>query len=162
MPSYETLDLVADSYIPLLAIISFIFIIRTMLQSLALGTLQLFSLLALLTLAYGLMAIDNYFRLWSGFNLDYSTHTAVALALTLFLSKSQTTYVKFAWASLIAYALLMLYQQYHTIADILSTAIAVATPALFIQLLLRRSRLMAIDRHQTNNNSKSVDSNING
>ena len=57
--------------------------------------------------------------------MDYSTHTALSLVLTLFLATGHRKYRGLVAASFVAYLLLMLYQGYHTVADIVSTAAAV-------------------------------------
>ncbi len=79
-------------------------------------------------MAYGLMFLDNRYKVWPALGLDYSTHTAVALGLVILLSFNATK-LKALWCgSFAAYVLLMLYQRYHTIADIVTTALAVGAP----------------------------------
>lgn len=123
MPSYETLDAVADAYTPLLALACLAILVRTLrvLQWKALG-LRMTSLAAGVCIAYGLMFLDNRFQVWPAAGLDYSTHTAVALVLVMFLSAHWPAVRWLSPLSLLAYALLMVYQRYHTVADIASTA----------------------------------------
>jgi len=83
-----------------------------------------------LVVAYAIMFVDNHLSLWPQFNMDYSTHTAVALVLVVNLWVMMN-FLQGIWSvsllvSLLGYFLLMLYQQYHTVADILSTAVVVA------------------------------------
>lgn len=130
MPSYETLDLIADAYIPLLAVISVAFILvpvrhmrwRDMAR-------RLFAFALLGVIAYGLMFLDVRLQIWPRVGLDYSTHTAVALVLVIFLS---VVGLRLWWLwllSFLSYLLLMLYQEYHTVADMATTIAAVIIPA---------------------------------
>ena len=134
--SYEQLDAIADAYIPLLGLLLLGFIARQLINK-QYNKVARFSLHTLisLTLVDALMAFDNYFQLWPAVSLDYSTHTALALALIMLLSRA--TKIQVPWqvalvGSFLAYAILMLYQQYHTIADIVSTAFALVPCLTFI------------------------------
>lgn len=139
MPSYATLDAIADAYTPLLALASLVLLLRPLraLQWQVLG-LRLASLAAGALIAYGLMFMDDRLAIWPVAGLDYSTHTAVALVLVMFLSRHWPKARWPGWLSLCAYGLLMLYQQYHTVADIVSTAAAVGILYLRADLLLHR------------------------
>lgn len=139
MPSYATLDAIADAYTPLLALACLVLLLRPLraLQWQALG-LRMASLAAGALIAYGLMYVDNRLAIWSMAGLDYSTHTAVALVLTMFLSMHWPKARWPGWLSLCVYGLLMLYQQYHTVADIISTAAAVGVLYLRADLQIQR------------------------
>lgn len=137
--SYETLDSIADSYIPLLLIL--------FLLGLAGKTYQLwpnhraplssfFYLLGLLVIVYGLMFLDKAIRLWPALSLDYSTHTALALALVFSLCNLFPKYWKWFVVSILVYAGLMLYQQYHSVMDILSTSLVIGISAIFLNKFL--------------------------
>lgn len=79
-------------------------------------------------LVYGVMFADNYWHWWSGAELDYSTHTAAALALVVFIAvgvKSRSVRMLLG-ASLLAYGELMFYLGYHSWADMSSTALVIA------------------------------------
>ena len=133
MPSYETLDTIADAYTPLLAIISLTLIVVALFKAQwRLGGLRLLTLSAVLAIAYGFMFFDSRFNVWSTFGLDYSTHTAVALVLVAFLATNTPRLTIFWVSSLTSYGLLMLYQGYHTISDIAITAVVVIVPAWLI------------------------------
>ena len=98
-------------------------------------------------IAYGLMFLDNKLQLWPALGLDYSTHTAVALVLVVYLLANSPKAPWFWLTSLVGYVLLMLYQRYHTVADIMTTAIVVAIlylPVVFV--LFRKHRGMANNR----------------
>lgn len=140
MPDYETLDNIADAYVPLLALLSLFSLSRTAYLSrwrqLATDTALFVSILLI---AYGLMFLDNYLGIWPAFGLDYSTHTAVALALVIFLMSSTKHYSAYLLGSLVLYFLLMLYQGYHSLADILTTAVVVSLCRLPLTMLVSRT-----------------------
>ncbi len=126
MLSYKTLDFIADAYTPLLALgcIGFLLWLLTKRQWSLFAT----GVLKIVTggvIAYGLMFIDHRLKLWPVLGLDYSTHTAVALVLVMFLC-AHLRKTRWLWVmSLVCYALLMLYQRYHTFSDIVTTAVVV-------------------------------------
>jgi hypothetical protein len=76
-----------------------------------------------LVLVYTIMFVDKHFEFWLGFGLDYSTHSALSLVLVMCLSVMWRRLLVLWWGSLLGYFLLMLYQQYHSVADIVSTVI---------------------------------------
>jgi hypothetical protein len=82
--------------------------------------------------------LDLRLSLWPRLGLDYSTHTAVALVLVLFLSMNAAGQSMPWLGSLAGYAWLMTYQGYHSLVDIATTALAVAIPAIGILNLLDR------------------------
>lgn len=129
MPDYETLDTIADAYTPALALFSLIAIAISAIQGRwRTAALRLMTIFIFAIIAYGFMFIDSRLELWPRFALDYSTHTAVSLVLVIFLSVINKKLAAFWLISFLAYVLLMLYQQYHTIADIVTTAVAVIIP----------------------------------
>ena len=129
MPSFETLDAIADAYNPLLACISLLVIaarlFRAQWKRTGLGVAGFGGVAAV---AYGLMFLDRYLNLWPALGLDYSTHTATALGLVILLSFEARKLVPLWVGSLACYVLLMLYQRYHTVTDIMTTAIVVGIP----------------------------------
>ncbi len=142
MLDYETLDSIADIYLPLLGAISLtVTTITGITGRWQLLGIQAGALLTGLLIAYGLMFIDDYFRLWPLMDLDYSTHTAVALVLITFLIITLKQYVLFWISSLVLYILLMLYQGYHTLADITTTAFVIGLIVLPGALLFFRGSL---------------------
>jgi hypothetical protein len=69
---------------------------------------------------------------------DYSTHTAFALAMVWPLWLYQTSHWRWLWpVSFIGYAGLMLVQQYHTLLDIVSTAVVMLIMLAGLQRLFR-------------------------
>lgn len=129
MPSYETLDAIADAYTPLLALVSLTLIVIPLFSSWwLLAGVRLLTVTVVLFIAYGLMFLDGRFEIWSTFGLDYSTHTAVALGLATFVAINNPKLTIVLFGSLIAYVLLMLYQRYHTVSDIAVTGAVVIVP----------------------------------
>ena len=133
MTRHAVLALIADLYTPLLALV-------TLAQVLApwrhrpwrLMGYRLTILLMLLAVAYGGMLLDNHLHLWPAWGLDYSTHTAVALVLVLFLTWQRPRLGLLLWPSMACYGLLMALLHYHTLADMVTTAVAVTAPCLLI------------------------------
>ncbi len=142
--SYETLDTIADSYIPLLLILFLGGLGRNAYLLWPSYRAPIFSflyLLGLLVISYGLMFFDNAVRLWPAFGLDYSTHTAVALSLVFALCTVFAGQWKWIAGSMLVYAGFMLYQEYHSLIDIFTTALVVGMLALlFRRVVLRASR----------------------
>jgi hypothetical protein len=93
--------------------------------------------LSALVIAYSFMWADNAFLWWPSVGLDYSTHSAVALALAAAIGASSPGLRLPVAATVLAYFLLMLHQQYHTVADIVSTSAAVAAPLAALVYVLR-------------------------
>lgn len=125
MPSYETLDNIADAYNPVLFALSLIYAVFYFRRGDRLAGLK--GILGLF-ICYFILWLDNQLRIWPQFALDYSTHTAVAFAFTYFLLHKRDKNNSFSIClavSLLAYFALMLYQQYHTLLDILSTLLII-------------------------------------
>jgi len=127
--SYKALDQIADAYIPLLAITLLLTVIILFFkmpeERKVLGRTFIYSLL-LVVISYGLMFLDKRFHLWPAADLDYSTHTAVSMALVIPLCLLLRRYQVIFILSLVAYIALMLYQQYHSVPDILTTGVVIA------------------------------------
>lgn len=125
---YETLDKIADAYTPLLLAIFLIGVGVQLKQSwpnYLRAARYIFRFLLLIAFSYGLMFVDNSVGIWLAIGLDYSTHTAIALALVICLVE---IFPRFRWlsiGSLLLYMGLMLYQQYHSLLDIVSTGVIV-------------------------------------
>lgn len=139
--SYETLDIIDDAYIPLLF---FLYVVYSLIYwrhgDKRAGLRGLVGVL----LCYLLMFIDNTYHLWPKLGLDYSTHTAVSFALVYFLihkhAKHQRS-TQLTVLSLMVYFILMVYQRYHTVTDIVSTVIVVgALQALLYHRLLQTKK----------------------
>lgn len=128
--SYQQLDYIADLYIPILALLSLgsiLFPVRILWRSVGVGAARFILLLSLIFIVYLVMFVDKVFLLWPKMDgLDYSTHTALALVLIVFLVDAHRSYKIPLIGSFISYVILMLYQQYHSLADIAVTALVIA------------------------------------
>jgi hypothetical protein len=132
---FETLDKIADSYIPALAAVFFFTLAFRAMRKPGerRGLLRVFLFFAgMLGVSYGIKFLDRVWHLWASVGLDYSTHTAVALTVVMSLCAVARKFWIMIVASLVLYALLMVYQKYHTPADIVSTVIPLALVALLL------------------------------
>jgi hypothetical protein len=135
--SYELLDRIADAYVPALGLVWLIACLVDFRRKgwRAGGARLLLGLLGL-ALVYGVAWLDARGALWARFGLDYSTHTAVAAAM---IAAAATAASRLRWPlglSFAAYGVLMLYQRYHTLGDIVSTLTILAVPLCGLALLL--------------------------
>ena len=131
----------ADAYTPVLLVVALIYCFRTW-KNLA-PWLQLFSSILVV---YGWMFIDNKYHLWPKVGLDYSTHTAAALALTIFISVRQRNIlvVLGLWSVLLGCGQLMVLLGYHSWQDILSTALVVGCFTGSIYILYSRLSMACV------------------
>lgn len=142
MPSYETLDTIADLYNPCILLAAFVSTIwqwrRHEQKKLRWLTTSFIEVGIYVAVVYGLWFLDKRFGLWPSQGWDYSTHTAFALAMVWPLWLYQVSYWRWVWPiSFVFYALLMLYQNYHTIADIASTTAVILLIMAGLQKLFR-------------------------
>lgn len=126
MLSYQTLDFIADCYTPLLLFAFMVVLAKSAVvkQWQALG-INVLLLCCGIVLTYGLMFVDSALSIWASLGLDYSTHTAAALVLVLMINR---TVPELYWPNsllFLIYAGLMMYQNYHTLLDIVSTALVI-------------------------------------
>jgi len=130
MTLYDKLDVIADSYIPIIFLYSIYKIIVYTIKSKSEGAIKLIQLTTLISVVYIVQSIDNKYQIWLSYTHDYSTHTAFSLAIVYFYIYSDLKSKLIITASFLCYLLLMLYQKYHTITDILTT-IAILSPAMY-------------------------------
>ena len=114
------LAILCDLYMPLLVALS----LWPLRQPQAWPRLR--SGLLFLALGFALMAIDRVLGIWACWGGDYSTHTAVAAALTLHLWGVELKRRGLLIAGLGLYLSLMKVLGYHTWADMFSTLAALA------------------------------------
>lgn len=137
--TYETLDKIADSYIPLLLIIFLlgliyrIYLVWPTFKSV--GRVFGFAVVLIL-ICYGCMFADKAMHIWPSLGLDYSTHTAASLSLVFALCVLFPRAWKFLVLSFIAYAILMLYQRYHSFTDIFTTTVVISILSFLVYKLL--------------------------
>lgn len=130
------LDQIADAYTPLLLLIA---LLDLALRWRAGDKLHGLKLLYAVLVVYGWMFVDNRFQLWHSLGLDYSTHTAAALALVMCIALRKRLAVKCVLSvSLVLYGGLMSLLSYHTWPDMIVTASLIAL--CFAPVLLLRAR----------------------
>ena len=133
--TYQQLDAIADSVNPALAILTLVlpFLVRPSQQS---GRLAFF-LSAGVSMAamYAIAWADRTVGIWSAFQLDYSAHTGFAAVLVFSLLAWNRRLGVVLMIVLAGYIALMLYQRYHTIVDILTTALATVPLTLATHIL---------------------------
>lgn len=144
MTTYEILDIIADSYNPVLFFFSVYYLITCLLTSRLEGIIKLLLFSTLISTIYILQAIDNTTGLWASFQSDYSTHTAFALAITFFFVASHQKLAITIAFTFIACLCLMLYQQYHTLLDISSTIIIIS-PIMLLAVSITKLKLAKLN-----------------
>ena len=124
MLTYDQLDMIADAYIPALVIVSMVVLTASVFTcGMKRKRIEIAALSSAVCIVYSVMLLDNAFKIWPLLGLDYSTHTALALVFVLYLWTKNKTFLLWSLCSFLLYVLLMLYQQYHTVADIFSTVV---------------------------------------
>lgn len=138
--SYENLDAIADLVNPITGLLAIgVALVPIASKAWSISAKRICAFIIGMLVTYGLMILDKKLNIWSIFGLDYSTHTAFALATLLFLSFTLRKYWLLWCSILICYSVLMLYQGYHTIGDISTTALAVGSLIVAPYFLLLRS-----------------------
>lgn len=138
--SWDTLDAIADSVNPILGIIALVWPWLFWRRSWRRAALSVAATLLSVGFAYALAALDGRHGWWPSVGLDFSTHTAVAVALITSLCAIKPS-IWFAWiAMLCGYVALMLYQGYHTLPDIITTAAVIAPPLCLYHWWLLRTK----------------------
>lgn len=132
---YQTLDAIADSYTPglfILVLASYVCLVKKD------GVKAILSHIVFLAIsliyAYSFIALDSHFHLWESLGLDYSSHTSVSIVFAVALYLLHPSKLKAIVASLLIYALLMLYQEYHSLIDIVTTTATLPVLLLYIQI----------------------------
>lgn len=121
--TYENLDRIAGAFVPAQAVLVLVYLLCCM----ATRRFRLAGRLAMLfaiglVLVYGMMLADNRFGFWRLIGLDYSTHMAIALMLTIVLLVALRRLWLFWTALALAYLALCVHQRYHSVEDIVATA----------------------------------------
>jgi hypothetical protein len=126
---YEILDRIADSFNPTLFLLSVTLLFLTHRDKLKGYFIGLF---ASVVWVYGIQEVDSSVGIWRATGLDYSTHSAVALAVGLLLTYLDKRYALWVAPLIAAYFGLEIYQQYHSVLDIITTSLAMIPLLLFI------------------------------
>ncbi|OZG75178.1 hypothetical protein BTA51_01985 [Hahella sp. CCB-MM4] len=136
MSEYEIIDAICDKVNPLLFLLTTGLLINDLYsRTFPKARARIGFLLGGLVLVYGFLYLDNQFLIWASFGGDYSTHTAFAIAMGVSISIT-TRMTKWIIGALLLYSLVMLYQGYHSILDIVTTSIIVGLPLILVRLLI--------------------------
>lgn len=133
--TYYILDKIADSFIPtLLIVIIASFLTLYLKKKSEYANKRLISFVITIVFVYTIMLIDQKYSIFPALNLDYSTHAALSFTCVTFLILSYRKIV-LIWVLLwCTYLILMIYQKYHSLTDIVVTTLLVA-PFVVIPLL---------------------------
>ena len=118
------LAIIADLYSPLLLILCLALCLYQWRKGLRFYAIRL---LAIAVASYTAMFIDHWLNLWGHLGLDFSTHTATSLGMVLFLAAWGSKKLGCALlGSLLAYCWIMYVENYHSWADMVSTAVVMS------------------------------------
>jgi len=133
---YQIIDAVCDSVNPILLAVSIGLLLSQAIKRQCKRAFVGFGFLVIgLGLVYGIQALDSKFLLWSAFGGDYSTHTAFAVAVSFSIAFSINKSLQIIGV-LVIYMAAMLYQQYHSVFDMVSTLVTIGVPLLMLKCLL--------------------------
>src|SRR5688572_7171603 len=123
---YESWDRIADAVNPTVGVITLALSLAVRRPGNPPRWAQLLLTLAAVASIYAVGWLDARLGLWSSAGLDYSTHTAlhVAIVVSLWMIDRRAGMAGVAIALL--YVALMLYQKYHSLADIATSAVVIA------------------------------------
>ncbi|OBT13418.1 hypothetical protein A9264_07045 [Vibrio sp. UCD-FRSSP16_10] len=117
--TFEQWAFIADLYTPLLIVCS-VWLLYLSPASRRQSSMK--AMVICIAIVYISMAMDEWLSIWPSFGADYSTHSAIALALVVHIVIKSPWLAKWiAVSSLFAYLQLMHHQQYHTYLDMIST-----------------------------------------
>ncbi|MEC6899709.1 hypothetical protein [Photobacterium piscicola] len=132
--TFEQWAFITDLYTPMIVIICVISMVKLEReQGMRSGLFSLSGVLLSTAFIYAVMFVDNTLEIWPAFNLDYSTHTAIALVFIGYFIVYTPKLRGVMVFSIVGYALLMIHQKYHTLSDIISTTIIVMPVILLCQ-----------------------------
>ena len=133
MTEYEIIDAICDSVNPILFFVAIGVGVSWVSKSKFQDAKLVFGfLIGGLLMVYGIQFLDSKFSIWRFFGGDYSTHTAFAIAASVSISVG-TQWAKWLALLVTIYAVAMLYQKYHSIFDIASTAVIIGTPLVLMK-----------------------------
>lgn len=143
MATYEVIDAICDSVNPILflafiGVLAYFLIKKNYKHSVFVRLGILYGLLV----TYGILFIDTKMHFWESMGMDYRTHTAFAFAMCSVIGFFTKKPVLMA-VILAVYIIAMLYQKYHTVADIATTLLALSAFVLPFLYLLKRNPIKA-------------------
>lgn len=130
MLDYQALDSLADAVNPTLGVITLALALAVRRPGNPPRWAQVLLTLGAVAGIYLLSFIEASLKLWSSMGMNFSDHTGVHVAIVVSLWMVDRRFGLAGVMVFAAYAGLMLYQRYHTVADIATTApLAAATAA---------------------------------
>ena len=139
--TYRVVDSIADSFNPLLAILAlavpFVHKPRVLRETIA----YYLSTGAAIGLVYLVRAIDDHYRIWASFGLDYSTHSAFAASLAVSICAFHRRWLVPIVVAVLLYFALEPVMKYHSVMDILTSCPLAITAAYLFSRFLVRSQL---------------------
>jgi len=132
MFSYETLDAIADSINPTLGLVGLLVPWATSKRNSRRALVLNGLMLVAVGIAYAMQGFDSALGVWPHVGLDFSTHTAVFVAIASSLWQHRTVWRWIVAVLGASYATLMVAQSYHSWLDILSTGLAILVPLLLL------------------------------
>jgi hypothetical protein len=135
---YESWDRIADAVTPTVGVITLALALLIRRAGNPPRWAQFLLTLVSVAVIYAVRWIDWKFSLWAGAGLDYSSHTAlyVAIAVSSWMIDWRAG---IAGAVIgVAYAVLMLYQKYHTLTDIVTTTVVIAPMCIGVWFAAKR------------------------
>jgi len=137
--NYESWDRIADAVNPTLGLITLALSLVMRRPGNPPRWAQLLLTLAAVASVYAIGWLDSRFALWPAAGLDFSTHTGVHVAIVASLWMIDRRLGIAGAVIALLYGALMIYQKYHSAADIASTAVVIAPLALGIWILAQRA-----------------------
>ena len=125
MLSYETLDSIADSVNPLLIVTTLLLPWIPGIKGKVRPSRWFTAFVGATVVVYGFMFVYKMRHLWSWWGGTYSTHSAVTIAIVALWFFASAVWFATGIVIFFLYAMLMVYQHYHTWSDILSTVVVV-------------------------------------
>ena len=136
MTEYSFIDGVLDTYNPLLFVISLIIGARKIIKRQTHKVVRLVAMMAVsFGYVYGMYFLDKHMQIWTSFGLDYSTHTAFAIAVSMTIC-SVKQWVEVLMILFCFYVVGMLFMDFHTVEDIVATSVVIAIPLFIAQYFI--------------------------
>jgi len=133
MLSHQTLKIVADSVNPSLGILALALPFVRWQGRWQPSTMHIAITLLTVVLSYLFRAVLGLEAVWAHWGLDFSTHGAICIVLGVALA-SLDWRTSWIWGAVfLGYGILMVYQSYHTWADIGTTAVVIFPFAVLIR-----------------------------
>ncbi len=147
--NYEQWDKLANAYIFIIGAMCVIYIFRSFFSTnFKTSSLQLLTTCLSLLFIYAIMLIDKNWQLWPTFDVQYSIKTALALVFVCYFVVHGRLSRWLAIVSMLGYIELMMYQNFYSWVDVITTAIVITPLLIFIQSQSSNILVPARSKHQ--------------